>query len=60
VQPFINDSDREKKVHGAPVLTYSVCVDDRAGSLSAARRLCSKLQQFLNDPSLMERLAAVK
>lgn len=52
--PFFDDADRERKLQARPVLTYSVCIDSRAGALSEGRRLCSKIQQFLNDPYLME------
>jgi hypothetical protein len=58
---FVSSMDAEKKVVLSKVLNYTVCISTQVGSLSEASKFCSRLQHFLNNPSLMdldEKLAA--
>ena len=48
--------DPERKVLGTPVLNFSVCLNTRAVSINEGKAFCSRLQQFLNDPMLIERV----
>jgi len=42
------------KLHGTPVLNYSISFDNRAASVVECRKFCSKLQKYLRNPSSLE------
>eukprot|EP01038_Epipyxis_sp_PR26KG_P004414 gene4414-6241_t len=46
--------DDEKKLVGIPVLNYSVSVNTAGVSLADGRRFSAKLQQYLNNPSILD------
>lgn len=46
--------DTERKVLGAPVLNVSVCIDSSACTVADGRRFCSKLQQLMHSPNLLD------
>lgn len=48
--------DLDRHLAGNPVLNYSLSFDNRAASLVECRRFCSKLQKFLRDPTLLDKL----
>lgn len=48
--------DNERKVSGTPVLNFAVTMNTGAVSINEGRTFCSRLQQFLNDPSLLEKV----
>lgn len=47
--------DVDRKVHGNPVLNVAVTVDSKAASLVEGRKFCSKLQQYMTNPSLLDK-----
>mmetsp|Transcript_30184 Transcript_30184/g.65023 ORF Transcript_30184/g.65023 Transcript_30184/m.65023 type:complete len:475 (+) Transcript_30184:3-1427(+) len=49
----------ERNLTGAPVLNYSVSVDNRAASAAECRKFCARLQKYLRSPSLLEVKAKV-
>mmetsp|Transcript_1105 Transcript_1105/g.2458 ORF Transcript_1105/g.2458 Transcript_1105/m.2458 type:complete len:136 (-) Transcript_1105:247-654(-) len=49
----------ERNLTGAPVLNYSVSVDNRAAPAVECRKCCSRLQKYLRSPSLLEVKAKV-
>ena len=54
--------DKEKKVSATKVLNLSVAIDTNAGSLANGRRFCARLQHYLNNPMLLDkvdRMAAI-
>lgn len=51
---FLPALDAEKKVTTSPVLNVSISIDSRAASLYESRQFCSRLQQYLNNPLLLD------
>ena len=47
--------DGDRKLHATHALNVSVTVDSKAGSLIETRRLCSRLQQYMNNPFLLDK-----
>lgn len=47
--------DQERKLIGSPSLNFSVSVDSKACSLSDARKFAARLQQFMNEPDLIDK-----
>ena len=52
VQPSF---DGDKKLTAAPVLNISVTIDCNASSLADGRKYCARLQQYMNNPSLLDK-----
>lgn len=52
---FLPSIDSERKITGSPVLNFSVSINTRAMSLTEGRKFTRRLQQFLNDPHLLEK-----
>jgi pyruvate/2-oxoglutarate dehydrogenase complex dihydrolipoamide acyltransferase (E2) component len=50
--------DSERRLAGAPVLNFTISIDSKAGSLAEGRKFSAKLQQFLNDPELIDKADA--
>jgi pyruvate/2-oxoglutarate dehydrogenase complex dihydrolipoamide acyltransferase (E2) component len=48
--------DSERKVSGTPVLNFAVSVNTKAVSMHEGRQFCSRLQQLLNEPGLIEKI----
>ncbi len=48
--------DKEKKVSAAHVLNISVAIDTNAGSLANCRKFCTRLQHYLNNPALLDKI----
>jgi hypothetical protein len=47
--------DSDKKLSAIPVLNISVTIDCNAGSLAEGRKYCARLQQFMNNPALLDK-----
>ncbi len=47
--------DPERRLAGAPVLNFTVSIDSKAGSLAEGRKFAARLQQYLNDPELIDK-----
>ncbi len=47
--------DQDRKVSGSPVLNMAVAVDSRCATSSEGRRFCARLQEFINDPTELEK-----
>jgi len=47
--------DSDKKLIANPVLNYTISIDTSIGSLTECRKFCSKLQTYLNNPSLLDK-----
>ena len=52
VQPSF---DADKKISAAPVLNISVTIDCNASSLADGRKYCARLQQYMNNPTLLDK-----
>jgi hypothetical protein len=52
VQPSF---DADKKLTAAPVLSISVTIDCNACSLADGRKYCARLQQYMNNPNLLDK-----
>ena len=50
----LSSFDSERKLIATPVLNYAIAIDTRIGSLTECRKFCSKLQLYLNNPSLLD------
>jgi hypothetical protein len=48
--------DKDKKMIANRVLNISVAIDTNAGSLANCRRFCTKLQHYLNNPALLDKV----
>ncbi len=48
--------DPERKVNGTPVLNFAVCFNTRAVSINEGKTFCTRLQQFLNEPAILEKI----
>jgi hypothetical protein len=55
IMPTI-EGDKEKKLMGSRVLNFAISISTKAASLGEARRFCSKFQQYMNDPFLIDKL----
>jgi hypothetical protein len=53
LQPQLDPQD--KKLGAIPVLNVAVSIDSAAGSLSEGKRFCSRLQQLMNNPALLDK-----
>jgi len=47
--------DADKKISVVPVLNISVTIDCHACSLAEGRKYCSRLQQYMNNPALLDK-----
>ena len=52
VQPSF---DADKKLTAAPVLNISVTIDCNASSLADGRKYCARLQQYMNNPTMLDK-----
>lgn len=48
--------DKEKKLSATHVLSLSVAIDTNAASLAHGRKFCSRLQHYLNNPMLLDKV----
>lgn len=47
--------DSDRKLIANPVLNYTISIDTAIGSLTECRKFCSKLQNYLNNPHLLDK-----
>jgi pyruvate/2-oxoglutarate dehydrogenase complex dihydrolipoamide acyltransferase (E2) component len=47
--------DADKKISAIPVLNISVTIDCHACSLAEGRKFCARLQQYMNNPALLDK-----
>lgn len=52
LQPIL---DQDKKLAGSHVLNVAISIDNNAGSLAEGKRFASRLQQLMNNPSLLDK-----
>ena len=53
MQPVVDPQD--KRLSAIPVLNVAVSIDSAAGSLGEGKRFCSRLQQLMNNPALLDK-----
>jgi hypothetical protein len=53
---IVSSMTQDGVLSGVPALVVSVTVDTKAGTLVEARRFCNQLQQYMNDPALLDKV----
>ena len=53
---IISSMSQEGVISGVPALLVSVTVDTKAGTLVEIRQFCNQVQQYMNDPNLLDKV----